>query len=283
MCMISSFVEKEKVMNKNIHALRMGALTVELTLVLVLLFTVPSFADETNQKTVQAGSTVRASLNTGYAVMNSSSQTETTFVLKAKVTGLLAAGFSNIDDGTVTVYSSSGKQISRPLDVSSLSSAAAYKKVLYFGARQGTTYRVKISRVTSGEGVNYYATEFVNIAYGNRSGSSQSKAAAVKRNKVYSAVLPAGSSSSRWMKVRLKKGTCKILVQGLVDNSMYVRCTVAGGVLKNNQSILINRSYNDDGHSRYLKYSIYKPCTMYIRISRPQTYTSGVVLLKVNQ
>ena len=48
-------MEKEKVMNKNIHALRMGALTVGLTLALVLLFTVPSFADETNQKTVHAG------------------------------------------------------------------------------------------------------------------------------------------------------------------------------------------------------------------------------------
>lgn len=283
MCMIRSFVEKEKVMNKNIHALRIGALTAGLALVLVLLFAVPSFADETGHKSVQAGTIVRASLNTGYAVMNSTSQAKTTFILKAKKTGLLAAGFYNVGGGTVTLYSSSGKRLSRPLDVSTLSSAAAYQKVLYFGVRKGKTYRVKISQVAVSGGVNYYGAAFVNRAYSNHAGSSQSKAAAIQRNKMYTAVLPAGSSSSRWMKVRVKKGTCKVMVQGLVDNSMYVRCTVTGGVLKNNQLIPVNRSYNDDGHSRYLKYTIYKPCTMYIRISRPQAYTSGVVILKVKQ
>ncbi|MCH3955103.1 MAG: hypothetical protein LKK51_05565 [Eubacterium sp.] len=103
------------------------------------------------------------------------------------------------------------------------------------------------------------------------------------QNSTYSAVLPAGSRTSAWMKVKVKKGTVRLLTQGYVDNSMYVKCTAASGVLKNNMRIPVNRSANDNGKSSGIKLKMYKASTLYIRISRPQEYTSGVVMVKVTQ
>lgn len=103
------------------------------------------------------------------------------------------------------------------------------------------------------------------------------------QNSTYSAVLPAGSRTSAWMKVKVKKGTVRLLTQGYVDNSMYVKCTAASGVLKNNMMIPVNRSANDNGKSSGIKLKMYKASTLYIRISRPQEYTSGVVMVKVTQ
>lgn len=103
------------------------------------------------------------------------------------------------------------------------------------------------------------------------------------QNSTYSAVLPAGSRTSAWMKVKVKKGTVRLLTQGYVDNSMYVKCTAASGVLKNNMMIPVNRSANDNGKSSGIKLKMYKASTLYIQISRPQEYTSGVVMVKVTQ
>lgn len=253
---------------------------------ITLLPVLPVSADTTDTAqavSVNAGSTVNAEYLKGYAVMNSTYSAKTTFIVKAEKTGALAAAFGNMGGGTVTFYSSSGKRLSRPLDVSTVSTAAAYQKKVVFGVTAGKTYRVQISSVSTSGGVNAYAVAFENDGVTNSSGSSKAKAKTIKVNKVYYAVLPAGSRTSAWMKVKVKKGTVRLLTQGYVDNSMYVKCTAASGVLKNNMRIPVNRSANDNGKSSGIKLKMYKASTLYIQISRPQEYTSGVVMVKVTQ
>ncbi|MGN1381266.1 MAG: hypothetical protein ACI4W2_00470 [Eubacterium sp.] len=270
-------------MVKKIHLSKSICIILGLALMIALLPVLPVSADTAAPVSVNAGSTVNAEYLQGYRVENSTFSAKTTFVLKAEKTGALVAAFANVGGGTVTLSSSSGKQLSRPLSVSTVDGTAAWQQKVYFGVTAGKTYRITVSSVSRTAGLSYYGVAFENDAVKNSSGTSKAKAKTISRNKAYSAVLPAGSRSSAWMKVKVKKGTVKVMMQGYVDNSMYGRCSVAGATLKNNQSIPINLTANGNNKSRGVKLKMYKAATLYIQIARPQANTSGVVMVKVTQ
>lgn len=273
-------------MVKKIRLFKSICIITGLALMITLLPVLPVSADTTDTAqavSVNAGSTVNAEYLTGYAVQNSTYSAKTTFVLKAEKTGALVAAFANVGGGTVRLYSDSGTQLSRPLSISTVSGSSAWQQKVYFGVKAGKTYHIEISSVSRTGGLSCYGVAFENDAVRNSSGTTRAKAKTIGKNKAYSAVLPAGSRTSAWMKVKVKKGTVRLLTQGYVDNSMYVKCTAASGVLKNNMRIPVNRSANDNGKSSGIKLKMYKASTLYIRISRPQEYTSGVVMVKVTQ
>lgn len=276
-------------MIRRIHAIRFGALIVGLTVILAMCFTVPTFAD-TTPTAVNAGTTVSAaagstSAPSQYTVQNSTYSAATTFKIKAAHTGLLAVYSTDVGGATVTLYSSSGKKISRDLYLAPFTSttAAEYQKKSYFCVKAGKTYNVKLSNVSCSGGANSYTVSFINKTFKNSSGSSKSKAKTIKRNKTYYAVLPAGSKSSGWMKVRVKKGTFKVYAQGLVDNYIYLHTSSSGGAILGNMDIGLYPSYNDNGKSYGMKYKFNRSATLYLKVYRQAKPASGVVAIKVKQ
>ncbi len=267
---------------KNVQVLQFGLLVAVLTLLLAVCFAVPSYASDDDVQTLTSGETYIAEEDT-FLVTDVQSSDETTVLITAGRTGDMAVAGYNIDEGYVTLYDANGHRLSRSMLITSDEDIMEYQRTLHFAVTAGKTYCLEFSDVTTDDGSDVYGFWYENDSYKDSSGASKKTAKTIRTNKTYYAVLPAGKTSSRWMKVKLKKGKFKLNEWGLVSDDLSIYCFPAKGTIKNFDELSIALKENDDDYNYYSYSTVTKSGYLYIEISRPYSYSAGIAAIKVNQ
>ena len=144
----------------------------------------------------------------------------------------------------------------------------------YYGVRKGTYY-LKV------EGEKLYNLSYSFSSVKEKSGSSQRKAVAIKRNKTVNGVLPAGENGSKtdWYKINLKNKQKITLWYGAKAND-YINFRIAAA--DKNVFITGSSAIVKSGTNKYVTRDKFPKGTYYIKVTRSSNLksTSGAYSIK---
>lgn len=140
------------------------------------------------------------------------------FAYKATADGYItlqyATGENYDTNGSVTLYNSSKKEISRQtyFDLED-----ADEKINVFGVKKGKTYYIKAEYVYGNFGIRC-----TQKAIKEKSGKNKKKAVVVKKNKKIQGTMIAGENKADWYKIKLtKKQVLKIIASGSSSSNIW--------------------------------------------------------------
>lgn len=246
-----------------------------------------SFAEEAQKPDpkfipVSAGQTFRGQDVTddnpvGYLIMNAGSVKNTYMTFKAKRTGLVYI-VAQLFEGDVKVYSTSGRALSGSYHI--LENAQIdFHNAAVFGVKKGKTYKFRFRGFSP---KNTYVVAFENDRFRVSGSGSRARATSLTKGRTYQTVLPAGGSSVKYFKIRLKKkAKVKMAYRGFTNNQLKVSIIRAktGRVLSGSTTTL---KYTDERNVWKTSRSASKlPAGVYyIRVKKGTKLSSGAAEIK---
>lgn len=155
---------------------------------------------------------------------------------------------------------------------SNTDTSTSWMKYIVFGVKKGSTYYIRVND-TNSTGSNY--NMYYNIQpVSNKSGSKKSKAKKLKKNKYTAGTITAGSSRSDWYKYK-KKAHKVTITFNTAETNYKLKVTVYQKGRPVSASM-----YRSTNYHKFV-YTSNKKGTIYIKISRGDSLSSGYYKMKV--
>lgn len=194
---------------------------------------------------------------------------------KAPKTGYLKVSAAEVNGYSVYVQLLSSKKKALSDELYAYSSNG---HTVGFGVEKGKTYYI----ATRTSGSSTYSVGFKFASVSEKSGSKQSKAVTLKKNKTVKGVQPANgkTSGADWYKIKLtKKQKFKIYVSGVTTGSYDIKCLV---IPANKRVIMYNDTFKipENGKGVISTDGKWSAGTYYLKVYKYNKKASGYYTLK---